>query len=236
MKSRVFTTTFDDPQADNAKVFARHLQELLELSSEDREACLDALPDLRLARTETQERELLDDLARSRDIERHKLVHAVSVVTFFVDALLAERIPDDDWTHWADDLRKLRWLTQEKQGAFESLLSRLNNDLPDLRRQKRELSAAGGVLPSFKSFGYTIEVRPIRKEIFRWGRKVEEYVPNILGTITIASISIGVDEGPVEDFYFQADESAIDNIIATLMAAKKEMAVFREYLKLPQEG
>lgn len=236
MKSRVFTTIFDDPQAENAKAFARHLQELLELRSEDREACLDALPDLRLARTETQERELLDDLARSRSIERHKLVHAVSVVNFFVDALLSDRIPDDDWTHWADDLCKVGCLTTEKRSAFESLLSRLTDDLPTLRDQDRELSTAGGVLPTFKSFGYTVEVRPIRKEIFRWGRKVEEYRPEILGTIILASIHIGVDKGPLKDLYFQADKSDIDNMIATLMAAKKEMGVFREYLELPQEG
>lgn len=236
MKSRVFTTIFEDPETDEAKQFTRHLEALLELSSEDREACLDALPGLRSARTETQQRELLDDLARSRGIERQKLVHAVAVVDFFVDALLANQIPDEDWTQWADDLLELGWLSKEKRPAFESVLSSLTGALPALRLQNRELSTAGGVLPTFKSFGYTVEVRPIRKEVFRWGRKVEEYVPNILGTITIASISIGVDEGPAKDFYFQADERDIDNMIATLMAAKKEMAVFREYLKLPEEG
>ena len=236
MKSRVFTTVFDDPETDKAKQFVRHLQALLELSSEDREACLDALPGLRLARTDTQEREFLDDLARSRCIERHKLVQAVAVLSFFVDALLAEETPDDDSTHWADDLRKLGWLSEEKRAAFESLLSRLTGDLPALRLQKREFTSAGGVLPSFKAFGYTVEVRPIRKEVFRWGRKVEEYEPQILGTVTVASIHIGVDVGPAKDFYFHADEIAIGNMIATLMAAKKEMAVFREYLKLPQEG
>jgi len=236
MKSRVFTTIFDDREAENFKAFERHLKVLLELSSEHQETCINDLPNLRLARTETQERELLDDLARSRGIERHKFVHALSVVNFLVESLLNDRIPDDDWTHWANDLRELKLLTEEQQPAFESLLSRLSQDLPALRLQKREFATADGVLPTFKSFGYTVEVRSIRKEIFRWGRKLEDYEPGILGTLTIASIGIGVDEGPIEDFYFQADERDLDNIIATLMAAKKEMAAFRKYLKLPQEG
>ena len=239
MKSRLFTTIFEDVQAqqtETAKAFARDLRETLELSDENREACFNVLPSVRLARTDSQQRELLDGLAHSSGVARHILVHALRVITLFADALLAKNIPDDDSTHWADDLLEAGLLTDNNRPVFESLLACLLDDLPDLRVQDRKLSTAGGVLPTFKSFGYTVEVRPVRKEIFHWGGKVEEYGPEILGTVTLASIHIGVDEGSVEDFYFQADKSAIDNMIATLMAAKKEMAVFREYLKLPEEG
>jgi hypothetical protein len=92
------------------------------------------------------------------------------------------------------------------------------------------------VLPFFKSLGCTVEVRPIRKDVFRWGQSVETYAPEILGTVMVASIHIGVDEGAMEDFYFQASERDIDNIIDSLRVAKKEMTAMREYLRLDSTG
>ncbi len=233
MKSRVFATLFEDPDSDKAKQFLRHLQDLLQLEPAARAQCLRTLPHLRAPQTPTQEREVIDKLASSTSIERAKLVNALSVLDFFVDALLAYRIPEDDWTHWADDLMALSALGANTKPVFESLLSEIRTDLPALRQQDLERTAKGGVFPTFKSFGYTVEIRPIRRDFFRWGRPAEEYDPEILGSVMLVSFAIGVNEGLVEDFYFQATEEDIDNMIATLMAAKKEMACFRNYLKLP---
>ena len=87
-------------------------------------------------------------------------------------------------------------------------------------------------MPTFTRLGVTVEVRPVRGERYHWGTPVEDYEPEMLGSIEIASINIGVDEGTPKDLYFQADENDLDDIISSLRAAKKEMAALREYLGL----
>ncbi len=236
MKSRFFTTVFDDPNAEKSKTFARHLCETLDLSEEDRQVCVDSYPEVKATRTPTEEHKLVSELASTSTIPRHTLVHALTVVDFLVDALLSEAIPDDDYEHWADDLRELGWVDDNSRLNFDALLEQLISVRSALRFQQRERSTTGGVLPVFKSMGCTVEVRPIRKEIFRWGQSVEAYAPEILGTVMVASIHIGVDAGDTKDFYFQADEKQIDNIIDSMRVAKKEMIAMREFLRLDSRG
>jgi hypothetical protein len=52
----------------------------------------------------------------------------------------------------------------------------------------------------------------------------------------MASVHVGVDEGLPESFYFQMDEKDVDNFIASLVAANREMTALREYLNLDDEG
>jgi hypothetical protein len=236
MQSRLFTTVFDNPEGDNAKTFARHLRETLQLGEERCRMCVDALPQLSNARTPTQEREFVSDLASKSGITRSTLAHALSVIKFLSDSLVVEGIPDNDSDLWASDLQELGWVDDELRLAFDSLLERLTSARSDLQFRKHERRATGGVLPCFTSLGYTVEVRPIREKIFRWGERVEEYEPKILGTVLVTSIHIGVDEGPTEGLYFQTDEEDIDNIIDSLRAAKKEMAALRKFLRVDSTG
>jgi len=232
MKSRLLTTVFDDPEADAAKQFARDLRETLGLSEDQRKTCVDAFPEVKLTRTTTQERAVVGNLATKLEIPRSGLEHALNVINFFAEALLSDAIPNGDCDLWADDLDELGWIDHASRPAFEALLDQLTSASSDLQFQKRRRGAAGGVLPSFQSMGCTVEVRPIRKTIFRWGQDVAQYTPEILGTVMVASVHVGVDEGAVKDFYFQADDVAIDNIIDSLRAAKKEMAALGQFLNL----
>ncbi len=236
MKSRLFTTVFDDPDAEKAKAFAKHLRELLDLSEKDRQVCVDSYPEIKAARSPTEEHKLVSELASRSAIPRHTLVHALTVVNFLVDALLSEAFPDDDYEHWADDLRELGWVDGNSQPVFDALLERLISARSELQFQQLERGATGGVLPCFNSLGCTVEVRPIRKEILRWGQPVDTYTPEILGTVAVASIHIGVDVDTAKDFYFQADEQQIDNIIDSLRAVKKEMTALRDFLRLDFRG
>lgn len=236
MQSRLFTTVFDDPEAENAKTFARHLRETLELGEEGCRMCVDALPQVSDARTPTQHREVINDLASKSKITRSTLDHAFSVIRFLSDSLVIEEIPNEDSDLWASDLQELGWVADELRPAFDALLERLTSARSDLQFRKHERRATGGVLPCFTSLGYTVEVRPIREKIFRWGERVEEYEPEILGTVLVTSIHIGVDEGLAKDLYFQADEKDIADIIDNLRAAKQEMAALRKFLRLDSMG
>lgn len=231
MNSRLIPIAFDDTEGEDARAFREHLRELLQLSPADLDRCLNALSEVQLTRTTRQRRDLFDRLAKASDAEAYQLIRSVSALKFFVDALLSGEIPDDDHRHWTEDLLELQWIEEEQRESLESIIQRLVRDyLSSLDVQSRERSAKGGVLPTFRVIGYTVEVRPIRKDIYRWGADVEDYQPEIMGTVEVASIHLGVDEGPVSDIYFQADEDDVDGIIAALTALKKDMAALRQHL------
>ncbi len=238
MKSRLFSAVFDDREGNDAKAFQRHLRETLALSDEDRDACLDVLPKIRLAQTATQTRRVVDGLARNRSVERSKLEHAIGVMSFLLDALLNDAVPNSDPPLWADDLeQELGWLDENTRPMFDHMLKRLQTDAAaKLEAEIRRRRAAGGVLPVLKSFGITVEVRAVRKDIFRWGTPIEAYQPQVIDTTMVASINVGVSEGTPDDFYFQANEDDIDYLINSLKAAKKDMKALRAYLNLDGTG
>lgn len=233
MKSRLFSAVFDDREGENAKAFERHLRETLALSDEDRNACLDVSPEIRLAQTAMQTRRVVDGLAQNRSVERSKLEHALGVMSYLLDALLNDEVPDSDPQLWADDLEhELAWLDENTRPTFDQMLKRLHTDAAGkLELEIRRRRAAGGVLPTLKSFGITVEVRAVRKGIFRWGTPIEAYQPQVIDTTMVASIHVGVTEGTPDDFYFQADEDDIDYLISSLKAAKMDMKALRAYLK-----
>lgn len=238
MKSRFFSAAFDDREASHAKTFQRHLRETLALSNEDRNACLDVLPEIRLRKTATETRRVIDGLERDCSVDRSKLENAVGVMDFLLRALLNDEVPDSDPMLWADDLEhELGWLEESTRPVFDAMLQRLQTDIAaKLEAEIRRRRAAGGVLPSLKSVGITVEVRAVRKDIFRWGTPIEAYQPQVIDTTTVASISIEVDEGTPRDLYFQADEDEIDYLISSLTAAKKDMKALRAYLSLDGTG
>lgn len=236
MKSQLFTTVFDDPESDQSKTFARHLRELIHLSEEDRLACFNLLPKIRLTRTKKQTKELVDNLAKMCSASQHKIEHALSVANFLMDALLNENVHAKDSELWIDDVLELGWIESTERSVFAQSIEYLYQKLlPDLEYQDKESQARGGVLPVFKSIGMTVEVRSVSQDRYRWGTKVKDYKPAVLGTTMIASVHIGLDEGLVKQVYFQVDEIDLDNIIASFQATKKDMQALRRFLNLDSE-
>lgn len=234
MRSKLLSTVFDDPEASNAKRFERHLRETMSLTEVHRNRCIAALSDVKSARTDTQTKLIVEALAEETGVSHSILEHALSILSFWTDALISDSLPGEDYSLWCSDLSDLGWIDDGQRSEFNSMLDRLIDLSSEMLLQSKERSATGGVFPRFQSMGCTVELRPIRKRLFRWGESVEGFQPEILGTVLIASVSIGVDDGPVRDFYFQADETDIDNIIDSFRAAKKEMAAFREHIRLDQ--
>jgi hypothetical protein len=241
LKSRLLVDFRDKRPSEAAKAFARDLGDLLlGLDEDKRNQCLASLREVRQAETALEKDRLIDSIA-SRDPSQRALVkHSLSVLSFLADALVSDDIPEGDHRSWADDLTKLGWLDERSRPVFESLLHELTSTyLGELRIQDQQRRAQGGVLPVFQSLGITVEARAVRKGRYRWGTPIggeDGYRPEIIGTAMIASVHIGVDEGSPEDFCFQMNELSIDNFIASLVAAKKEMAALRQYLNLDAQG
>lgn len=238
MKSRVFTLLTRDPESPGAKAFARDLAAILVLSEEAREACIQTLPAIRVPQTSYEKQRRIKELVQQEGLDRNRIEQSLSVLDFFADALISEDIPESDHEFWLADLAELGWIDNDSRPAFEALVSRLASAdyVSLLRRQSQQLRAQGGVLPTFNSLGITVEVRPVRTNRYRWGTPVKGYFPEIVGTTGVTSIHIGLDEGTPRDFYFQADETDLDKMISSLLAAKKDMAAFRKFLRLDSTG
>lgn len=241
VKSRLLDAFVDNLDSERTKAFTRHLQQLLlGLDESTRDMCVASLGKARQARTALEKDRLIESLVPG-DPSQHVVVeHSLSILNFLVDALLSDKIPGNDHENWADDLETLGLLETDSRPVFDSLLGKLTDTyLPELQVQDRQRHAEAGVLPVFKSLGVTVEVRAVRKDRYRWGMPLEGddgYSPEIMGTAMIASVHIGVDEGFPQEFCFQMDEADVDNFVASLTAAKKEMAALRQYLNLDAEG
>ena len=241
IKSRLFTAVAEEPDSDEIKKLKRHLQDLLVVIDDSTRAlCLAKLSEVLKLRTKREREAVIDSITSEVAAQQAEVEHSLSVLRFFVKALLDDSIPDGDHQHWVDDLETLGWLDSESRPVFESLLTTLRNEyLPILQTQDRQRRAAAGVLPNFNSLGITVEARAVKKERYRWGMSLEgddAYRPEIVGTAMIASVHIGVDEGLPEDFYFQMGESDIDVFMSSLAATKLEMSALRSYLNLDAEG
>lgn len=232
MPSELFTFVFDDSDSDQARSFSRHLSELLALQDEDVSKCLDAMPAFERAVTPTQENEIVERLEEQCSADRYQLAHSISVLSFFVNGLTSDEIPNDDFEAWPDDLLSRDWISETTSDKFNSIIGRLRESLPALRTQTEERRTAAGVLPSLKVASYTVEIRPIRRERYRWGNNIDKYQPQIVGTVPVASIHIGLDVKLAKGINFQADEVGLQYMIDTLQAAIKDIAAFRAYLRL----
>lgn len=233
MTSRLFGRLFEDAESRGARQFARDLAECLELSPGEREACLEALPRLRAAETKSQRTQLTEQLSDNLKLPYSNVEHAVSVLDFLLSAFLKRDIPDSDSLAWAEDLTELGFLNDTTRSAFESVVDSIKSELvARVQPAERRRRAAAGVGPTFAGCGVTVEVRSVRKDFYRRGTPVDEFDPQVLDTVTVASISMSVDEGPFKEIYFQASEDDLDYLISMFTAAKKEMGALRQYLRL----
>ena len=119
MKARLFTTVFDDPDAEKAKTFARHLRETLDLSQEDRQVCVDSYPEVKATRTPSQERKLSE--ARSL---------AAWAVQELTDAPLTELAPrvGREPSSLSASIRRLE-LRRQKDKSCEEKITDLKREL-----------------------------------------------------------------------------------------------------------
>jgi hypothetical protein len=74
-----------------------------------------------------------------------------------------------------------------------------------------------------------VELRAVQQGHYKWGERIEDYSPRVIGCVPVVSIHLGVDTD-APDFFFQMREDQIDDLISELLAARKELVAFREYI------
>lgn len=80
VKSKLLSTVVDDPEARKAKRFEEHFRETMDLSEEHLTRCIQAIAEIRSARTVSQTRVLVQALARETQESNSILHHALSIL------------------------------------------------------------------------------------------------------------------------------------------------------------
>jgi hypothetical protein len=125
---------------------------------------------------------------------------------------------------WADDLVALKVVSDERKTGFLECVTFLRNEVfPYYEKEQRKLRFEGGVLPRFKSFGSTVELRGVTIPRFRPDDPLNDYKPTVERVIGVASILIGVDSGTPEKFCFQVTSEDLDRLMIRLEATKKNL-------------
>lgn len=222
MNSRLFSSF--DPETDENRGLNKDLRSLLALSTSARDACIRRLPDFLLSETPEQTKRIVDDLNNEESVSGLQCMSVFQLGRFFTRAMLKKSSREDPTQAWADDLIELDLLSRPESASFVEIVERIRRDtLPSVGPRLREREYATGVLPSLRSCGVTAELRGIVEDHFHWGNPIDEYQPNILGIVPVASIQIGVDSGMQKNFFFQASKSDLQLLIDVFVAARVDL-------------
>lgn len=232
-KSKLFSR-FDLDDKDN-EPFRAHLRATLDLSAEQRDACIEALPSLRLAQMSNERDKITGQLADKTGLTHVVLGHALNVMQFFLNKLIQvldeDLLQGDDSEKWAQDLIVRKCMSESERSTFIEMVNSLSEKVvPKVRGEVRRREFVNGVLPCFRSFGTTVEMRAVLKETYDWLQPYEDYSPEVLDVTPVVSMHIGLNRGTPSDVFFQVEERDLDLLINSLEATKKELFVLREFL------
>ena len=222
MESKLFDEF--DPLDESNKQFRQHLVRLLELSEDDQRLCVEALADFAIADTRQANMHVVKSIQAHSKLSAVEILQALNLLYFFLKTMLKEATRSDLPEQWRTDLVNIGVLQEPHDAMFHTLTQRLRAQvLPRVERTLRRERASSGVLPTLKGVGVTVELRAVRENRYHWDTDIQYYRPKIIDIVGIASISIGVDEGTPEDFYFQVDERSLQRLIDSLIAAKRDL-------------
>ena len=236
MKTNLFYAISRSSEA--GRQFLSDLAQLLGMEEEHRTACLDILSQpTEQVMTANQRRELIQQLPFVNEVGFVNTAAACQALQFLADALLDDECRKDQIQDLAADLLECAQecksveLSQEKIKLFANLVEKLRREiLPDFEKAKDRRTTAGGVLPSLKSFGTTVEARAIVKNPFRIGMKADVYDPEVSGFVPVVSVKLSADSGAAREFAFQASKAELGALIEELKSAYVALGKIQSYI------
>jgi len=224
MKSVLFSRF--DPTS--SKSFEEDLKILLNMSKEQRSLFLEHYHKIRLTQSETEERQTIRKLAKKAELADFDIKSALNVFDFFLRVILGtlddEEFIEDTPELWALDLISKGLLTESEKPTFVESLEYLQDKIvPTIGPTIRARSYSAGVLPVLVGLTTTVELRAVQKQEYTQGQKADDYIPQIVDLVPVASIRIEVNKGTPKDFFFQVDEGDVNHLNNSFKALKKEI-------------
>ncbi len=230
MKSKLFSV-FDVSENEE---FAKHLKVLVSLPSDVFKRLADDTSQVWLAPSKKETRVVIEDVAKEVKLPSSTLNTAFSMSQYFLRQFLGpEKAAEDTPQAIVEDLKELNLISSEEEDKLLPLLVQLeklvvnNLDLENLKKQTWQSSS-----PCVNAIDAAINYRPVFSESFEVDSNLEDFEPKCLGIVSVATITLGFDGGPVEQICFQADKRSLKILIDNLRSLEKEFQIADKYLRL----
>lgn len=227
MKSLLFAAI--DPNLEENKHFARDLRVLLRLSPQDRDLFSRAMLDISRTFSKVQDKEIIERLAQDTKLGLPDVNFALGALSFLVIYLSRDEFQEDAPDDLAEDLRDLGVVKADQAQQVAQIITHIKDRvIPQYKKIKQTRTTAGGVLPCLRSLGTTVELRPIIEPTFKFGMSLKKYEPKIVNQVTVVSVHLSVDSGPVKEFVFQVLPDELEIVIKQLQVALMNVEVLEK--------
>ena len=129
---------------------------------------------------------------------------------------------------WLSDLLEAEALVPGEEQQFLDFFNPFWIDFAaNIKLQKLRSITKEGFLPYLESISYSVELRAVNSEPYD-DLAIEEYEPNIVDTVGLATIYFSLDDSHFENVYFQTDEHGIKNLIGKLRAVLLDLKALKD--------
>lgn len=234
MKTRFFADF--DPNREENKVFVRDLRDLLRLSPENRGHFYKAILDSTRTFDPMQDEEILQRLTQDTKQVRPHVDCAFRALRFLAKQLTRDEFQMDSPDDLAEDLRDLAVIQADEAKAVAQVIAHAKSELfPEYSKIALARAYSGGVLPSLRSIGTTVELRPVIEPYFRLGMRPEEYKPKIVDQVPVISVHLTVDSGPAKEFVFQTSPDELEAIVRRLQGTLMDLHLLEKRFPAPED-
>jgi hypothetical protein len=230
MESKLFSV-FD---VSESKEFPKNLKVLVSLPNSVLKRFAGDTARFWLAPSKKETRVVIEDVAKEVELPFSTLYTAFSISEYFLKQFLnPEKAVEDTPQALVKDLKGLNVISSEEGDKLLPLLLQLeelavgNLVLENLKKQAWQSSG-----PCFIAIDAAINYRPVFSDSFDVDSNLEDFEPKCLGIVSVATITLGFDGGPIKEVCFQADKRGLKIFIDNLRALEKEFQIADKYLRL----
>lgn len=242
MKTALFYMISRDSRV--AKQILSDLVELFTLDDVKRSACIEGV--LKIASksmTANQATDVIEEIASNYSIDVIKTRASIQVLQFFLEYLTDDNFKNATTDDLCDDLLDCFNLidiepVENSRQVFSIILDCIRDKslVDNYKNIINRKEAASELFPSLKSFGTSVELRPIIGKHFRIGDTVDAgYDPDIQGVVPVIWVKLRTDSGVIDEFSFQATEEDIEALIQELRASQIVISRLQEYMHINTE-
>lgn len=221
MRSRLFRTFHLDLR-DNEQ-FVHDLRQLLELSPPSQQKAIDTLKQIAVASTSQQEQSLLEELVKQTDEPAASVYDAIDSLRFFYDSLTSPESNSDTAEEIVDDLQSLGVIGADRRPVLLRIVEQVKEASDELRYDALERRAAAGPLPTLRGIGASADLRAVTSKPYASNIAVDDYTPQVIGTVGMISVSIRTSSATPEAYGFQMTRDGAELFVKVIRAALKDL-------------
>jgi hypothetical protein len=186
---------------------------------------------------EEERYKIYDKLIESEIIKNsEKILSFHRVAKYFFQKFLDESTKEENIETITKDISKALEIDESEFSFFNELLQLVKEETERYEQKSRKNRYQKGVFPYIKSVGTTVEIRGVFNREIDYEEDFDSYKERVQtdeeNPLTpVISVSLSVDSGNPEKFYFQASQESLENLIKELNAALYKSKILEDKLK-----